>query len=202
MKKYRASTYVILTLLFLTSCSISRSNIAKNYSINDKNGVIFFSLTASGRCNFNYFIDIRNINTKESQSIGLTDSSGSLDWKKHSKECPSGKDNYDGRLIAIDLPEGVYDIYDLSGINLRMQTTSEKDIVMRFQVKKNEIKYLGNVHFHINKKSFTYGVKDSRDRDVLFFKRKYKNLRNKDIKISIIRIQNRKHINNGPAMAA
>jgi len=83
-----------------------------------------------------------------------------------------------------------------------MQTSSAKDIVMRFQVSKNEIKYLGNVHFHINKKIFTYDVKDSKDRDVLFFKNKYKNLRNKDIKISIIRIQNRKHIKNGPSMAA
>jgi len=127
---------------------------------------------------------------------------GDIDWKKHTEECPSSVDNYNGRLIAIDLPEGAYDIYELTGISFNSQTSSQKDMVMRFNVRNNEVQYLGNVHFHINTKNFSYGVKNSKDRDFRTFKNKFKNLSDAPIKTRIIKIQNRNNISDGPTMAA
>lgn len=192
----------VVFVVCLTSCALPRSNLSQNYSLNEEKGVVFFSLTASGECNFNYFIDIRNIISKMSESIGMNDLIDGLDWEKEENDCPSTVDNYHGRLVAIDLPEGTYDIYDLTGVNLNSRISSEEDIVMRFNVRKNEVTYLGNVHFHINKKGFSFGVRDSTERDITHFKKKFEKLGEEDIKIQIIELRRKRDFNNNPSITA
>lgn len=175
--------------LFLLSCATPISNIQANYKLNDNTGVILLSLTASGVCGFTYFTEIREINSKSTYSIGMQDFGYERDWIKKNNECPSKPDNYFGKLVAVDLPAGTYEIYQLDGMSRYRKVLAKSDISVKFTVKANKINYLGNIHFHVNKKNFIYGTQDLSQRDIPLFQSKYKQFNTQDIIINLLRMK-------------
>jgi len=179
----------ITCCLFLSSCATPYSNIPTNYQLKGNVGVILLSLTASGECGFAYFAEIREIFNKSSYSIGMQDFGYERDWIKRNKECPSHPDNYFGKLVAIELPVGTYELYQLEGMSRYKKVFAEKDMSVKFIVKANKINYLGNMHFHVNKKSFIYGVQNFSQRDIRLFQSKYKQFNAQDIIINLLRMK-------------
>lgn len=185
---YKGKYAVFLSFLYLASCAAPYSNIPSNYALNDKSGVILLSLTASGECGYAYFTEIREIDSKKEYSVGMQDLGRERDWKNNN-ECPSEPDNYFGKLVALALPVGTYQLYGLEGVSQNRRVYSEREMKIIFTVKPAKINYLGNIHFHVMKKSFIYGVRNMHERDIPLFLKKYKQFDLNDIITNIIRMK-------------
>ena len=179
----------IISCLLLVSCVNPIKNISDNYELNDKSGVILLSLTASGECGYSYFTEIRNITNRKTYSIGMQDFGSRRDWEKKSSNCPSKQDDYFGKLVAIEIPNGNYEIYQLEGITSNSRIHSNSEMSVKFTVRANKINYLGNMHYHMKKKRFVYGVKKKIERDIALFRKKYKHFKNEDIIINLLKMK-------------
>jgi hypothetical protein len=176
----------------LISCADQIENISNDYKFNMKSGVILLSLTASGECGYSYFTEIREIISKKSYSIGMQDFGRQRDWIKSNAECPSKIDNYFGKLVAIELPIGNYEIYQFEGISTYSKIFAKNNMSVKFTVEPNKVNYLGNMHYHMKKKIFFYNVNNLNQRDISLFRKKYKKFNMQDIIINLLKINNAK----------
>jgi hypothetical protein len=179
----------IASLLSLSACTVTYPNIPPNYHLNYHNGVILLSLTAFGECGYAYFIDIRDIEHKHDYTIGMQDAGEERDWRKKTFDCPSKPEEYFGRLVAIELPVGIYQIYQFEGVSTSRHITSEHELHIDFSVKPGVVNYLGNAQFNVMKKMFILNIKDEHKRDIPLFQKKYQQFRSKDIINNLIRIK-------------
>ncbi len=182
--------FFLASCIFLSSCAVPKNNIPNNYQLSDGAGVILLSLTASGECGFAYFTEIRAIHDQTNYSIGMQDFGHERDWKKKNDECPSKSDNFFGKLVAVEMPAGEYEIYQLEGMGKYRKVYAKKDFSVKFKVKANKVNYLGNVHLHATKKLLFYGAQDLRKRDIALFQEKYKQFNSKDIIMNLLHIKN------------
>ena len=182
----------VIYCLFLSSCAIQYTDISTNYQLKNGVGVILLSQTASGECGFAYFTGIRETSNKSVYSVGMQDFGHERDWVKKNNECPSKPDSYFGKLVAIELPIGNYEIYQLEGISKYVKVYTKNDISVKFTVEANKINYLGNIHFHVKKKNFIYSVQDLSQRDLPLFLNKYKQFNMQDIIINLLKMNKTK----------
>lgn len=185
---YLRRSIIFLCILYLTSCASPHSNIPNNYALNNKSGVILLSLTASGECGYAYFTEIREIYSGEEYSVGMQDFGKERDWKNNN-ECPSEPNNYFGKLVALELPVGTYQLHRLEGVSKYKRVFSEHEMKIQFSVKPGKINYLGNIHFHVKKKSFIYGAQNLGERDIPLFLKKYNQFNSGNIITNIIRLK-------------
>ncbi len=147
------------------------------------------SLTASGECGFAYFTEIRAIHDQLDYSIGMQDFGHERDWERKNDECPSESDDFFGKLVAIELPVGEYESYQLEGMSKYRKVFAKEDFSVRFRVKANKVNYLGNVYFHVGEEIFYYGAQDFRKRDTDLFLEKYKQFNSRDIIMNLLRMK-------------
>jgi hypothetical protein len=178
-----------IILLFLASiifgCSTNLENINKNYALLPEKGVVVFSFTSSGECGYALYVDIRSSDGKEKHSIGMQDLFEERDWKRKTNNCDADDKDFAGTLKAISLSEGTYEIYKLSGIHQYHAFESTDKLSIKFNVKGNNVTYIGNAHFIIDKKTYNFAISDKSKRDIRLFEKKYPNVR-KDYIIDIL----------------
>lgn len=176
----------ILLALSVIGCSTNIENLPANYSLVPEKGVVVMSLTSSGECGYAIYVDIRRIDEKFEQTIGLQDILDDSDWQRSDPDCSSGdKKDYFGKLAVIDLPEGTYEIYKVSGIGRYGAFTSSDEFTIVFNVEGNKVSYVGNAHFHIGEDDYTFDTFDMSQRDLLIFNKDYPLLA-KDVSVSIL----------------
>ncbi|MGD8570736.1 MAG: hypothetical protein PVJ39_21800 [Gammaproteobacteria bacterium] len=168
------SSFIILVAI--TGCSFSVGNIPTEYTLNPKKGVVVISLTSSGECGYALFVDIRRIDKTHEKTIGLQDVVEQRDWKRKNNECASDLNDYSGKLVAIDLEPGVYEIYQFSGLNKYHAFSSVYELSIKFKVTENEVTHIGNAHFVVSKREYDFIVSDKRQRDLPLFVKKYPNI--------------------------
>ena len=110
------------------------------------------------------------------------------DWNKDN-ECPSEPNNYFGKLVALELPVGIYQLHSLEGVSKYSRVYSEDEMDIKFTVMPGKINYLGNIHFHVMKKILFYGAQNMRNRDIPLFLKKYKKFSSDDIIVNIIHMK-------------
>jgi len=164
---------LLLIIFSVSGCSLGIENIRDGYKLNPDEGVVVLSLTSSGECGWALFIDIRRIDKTNENTISMQDVMKARDWKRKKSECPSDKGNYSGKLAAIALPPGEYEIYKLTGVSNHHAFVSEDNFSITFDVVQNNITYLGNAHFIVKEFSFNFSTSDMRSRDLSLFKRKH-----------------------------
>ena len=164
------------------------NNIPSNYSLKSDTGVILLSLTASGECGFVYYTELKEIYSKKEYSIGMQDIRQERDWQK-TNACPSKPDDYFGKLVTLELPAGIYQLHRIEWLSKYSRVFSENEMNIKFKVQAGKINYLGNLHFHVLKKSFIYGVENMRARDIPLFLKKYTQFRPADIIINLIKLK-------------
>ena len=84
--------------------------------------------------------------------------------------------DYSGKLAAIALEAGTYEIYKFSGISKYSAFVSDDEFSIKFKVTEEKITYLGYAHFIVGNKDFHFGVSDMRERDLDLFRGKYPDL--------------------------
>lgn len=167
----------IAGILLLSACSLSTENIAKDYKLNPDNGVVVLSLTSSGECGYALFVDIRRIDKKDETTIGLQDLMEDRDWQRKNEDCSIEDENdFYGKLSVVALEPGTYEIYSLSGISRYNAFYSDENFSITFKVKANSVTYLGNAHFIVEKKFFSFHTTDKRKRDLSLFQYKHPGL--------------------------
>lgn len=175
--------------MFISACAMTYSNVPEDYKLRDNAGVILLSLTASGECGFAYFVEVRQVDTESSYSLGMQDFGHERDWTKFKDECPSEPNNYYGKLVAIELPAGTYEIYQIEGVSKYKKIGSDTDISVKFTVTPNKVNYLGNFHFHFNKRYFHYNAENLSQRDIPLFLNKYKQFNMRDIIFNLLHMK-------------
>ena len=101
----------------------------------------------------------------------------------------STPDNYFGKLVAIELPAGEYEIYQLEGLSKYEKIYAERELSIKFTVVPAKVNYLGNLHYHIKKKNFIYGVKNMMQRDIPLLISKYGQFDSQDIIVNLLRMK-------------
>lgn len=191
---YANHILLCLSLLFLAACTAPIRNIPDSYHLRDNAGVALISLTVSGECGYVYFTTIKNIDTHQEYTVGMQDIGKEMDWHKSNDTCPSTPDNYFGKLVAIELPAGYYQIYQFEGLGTYRRFSSRHELKMQFTVQPGVVNYLGNLHFHVNKKGFLYSLKNMSKRDIPLFLKKYHQFKLKNIIASPIHMKARRII--------
>ena len=179
----------IISSILLVSCSVPIANISEQYRLKDNRGVVLLSLTASGECGFVFFTEIRELGSGSAYSIGMQDFGRERDWVKNDSKCPSTPDNYFGKLVVIELPAGEYEIYQLEGLSKYEKIYAERELSIKFTVVPAKVNYLGNLHYHIKKKNFIYGVKNMMQRDIPLLISKYGQFDSQDIIVNLLRMR-------------
>ena len=177
-----------ICVLALTGCATSNiSNIPGDHKGNNEQGIAILSLTASGECGYAYFLDVRSSNGEIEHTIAMQDAFEERDWKRNDwNDCSINEENFIGKLAVIELPPGEYEIHKLTGVS-RYHTFDTSDIfALKFKVTKNSIKYIGNAHFYVMKKTYFFKTQNKQDRDINLFHKKYPRLKDKDISLDLI----------------
>ncbi len=181
--------------IFLVSCTYSVKNVPASYKLNDKAGLAVTSLTISDECaqgkghGYAYFTEIRELNTRLTYSIAMQGFGSERDWVREEKDCSTDRGNYYGRLIAIELPAGAYEIYRIEGITEHRKTYSKNVISVTFVVEPDKVNYIGNMHYHMSRKKIIYDVKDMFDRDIDYFHEKYPKLNEREVVTNLLHIE-------------
>jgi len=173
----------VLCLIFLTSCAITSVN--EDYSFNPalSNGLILVSVTQNSiegtDSTVSSFV-IKNKKGSFNEKITtLDDKILYFNGKKIDKDT--------GKLLLIEAPAGEYFIdywwIKQSTMTLEPQKKPKK---INFNVKKNKITYIGNLHVHLSTGTNFFGtkitnggiplVRNRYDRDIKLFFDKYVNL--------------------------
>jgi|GEM_PF-2796292 len=173
--KYSLLSAIIITLSLL-GCSTSLGNLPSDYILTPDKGVVVLSLTSSGECGYAIYVDIRSVDEKYQQTIGLQEVLEERDWQRKNPDCSGDQKDYYGKLAVIDLPPGTYEIYQVSGIGRYGGFYSEEDFTIVFNVEGNQVSYVGNAHFHIADKSYAFDTFDMSERDLLLLSQKYPRL--------------------------
>lgn len=184
-----------LAIIFLVSCTYSVKNVPASYKFNGSAGLAVASLTISDECaqgkghGYAYFTEIREINTMLTYSIAMQGFGSERDWEREEKDCSTDRGNYYGRLVAIELPAGEYEIYQIEGITEHRKTYGKNEISVTFVVEPNRVNYIGNMHYHIAKKKIIYDVEDMSDRDMPYFYKKYPKFSGQDVIARLLQIE-------------
>ncbi|HED34403.1 MAG TPA: hypothetical protein ENJ08_09345 [Gammaproteobacteria bacterium] len=184
-----------LAVVFIAACSYSVKNVPASYKLNDKAGLAVVSLTVSDECaqgkghGYAYFTEIREINTRKAYSIAMQGFGSERDWEREEKDCSTDRGNYYGRLVAIELPAGAYEIYQIEGIAEHRKTYSKNKISVTFMIEPENINYIGNMHYHISKKKIIYDVENMSDRDMDYFYKKYPKFNEQDFVTNLLNVE-------------
>ena len=162
-----------LFVLLLYGCAGGPGNIKPNHTLSPNDGVVVFSFTGSGKCGYALFIKIRRIDGQADYSIGMQDMFEERDWERKTDSCKADSSDFSGKLKAISLAEGEYEIYRISGISRRHAVESTDKMSIRFTATGNKVTYIGNIHFIINDESYDYIFSDKSDWDLTLFQQKY-----------------------------
>ena len=185
---------VIICIFYLCSCTAPNENISKNYQLNKDAGVVLLSLTASGECGYAYFTEFREIYSSREYSLGMQDIGHERDWKKKKHDCPSATNDYFGKLVAIEIPAGTYQFFQFEGVSRNRRVFTEHEMNIKFTVKPGFINYIGNLHFHVMRKSLVYSVNNMSKRDIPLFLNKYNQFNSQNIIINTIHLKATKTI--------
>lgn len=172
----------------MTGCTQAINNVTSDYHENNENGVVIFSLTASGECGYAYFLDIRSVDGKFERTIGMQEAFEERDWKrKDADNCSLDESNYVGRLSVIEMPPGTYEIHKISGVSRYRSFESTDNFSLLFKVRKNSIRYIGNAHFFVTDRNYSFKTENQQDRDIKLFNKKYPSLKDKDILLDLLK---------------
>lgn len=188
---------VCLSALYLMICGCAASNVDRNYDFGPDGGkgIVFGSIT-----------DDKYAGVGQPYSVVyVSGSNGANDFYIKSLEemlpavpffKPSDFESVNGRLFAIELPEGDYELKDWIIVRSNVTISPMEDPEpIRFTVKENEIRYIGNVHFNFGVGENLFGVRmvfsgypsiqNEHERDFEVFEERYPNLRDEAILMTI-----------------
>ena len=188
MKIFRA----LLILLFASSCA-SVGTVSDDYSASRLAGDSLLVLSVTNR-NAGYFngvnqfppnLKIRNTDTGDSFTLkGLVGTA----WDRHLE---NEKGWTIGRVIAMELPPGNYQVYDWEAVKAPLHVYGESvdkpEIV--FELFPGQATYIGNIDLYINPDTEKYllNVYDERERDFKEVRAKWPSLDVEKIEISLAR---------------
>lgn len=170
----KISVLIILLLGLLTACSSLQ--ISQNYSLNNTEGLVFFSMTESGVLTSKYELVFISEDTKSEYVVSLEKGDHyQIGFKENDLESARTFDEAIGKLSVLRLPEGVYRFTSWSTReNKPIGENSLKQLLnKKFRVKNGHALYLGNLHLLNSKKESSLLVMDNRVRDLKLFYQRY-----------------------------
>lgn len=167
--------YVFFILVALGGCATP--NVKTDYTLTGKNGkgLLVASLSVSGDAG-NAGVNFRREGEKDHQQVAAEP----FDWEDEKS-----------RLIVVELPIGRYEMYEwvtVFGGKFVMRTRLPN---ISFAINEGKITYIGNLCMGYTQWSGkrTLQLTDKRDRDLSFFRGRYKNISESDILIDIAKPQ-------------
>lgn len=158
--------------LFIASCTGIQT--AQDYLLNNEEGLVYFTLTKSGKISSSYQLKFVNESNQKVIIVSMNqndvlDIGEHLQDKKHYRE-------YDkplGKLVVLRLPEAVYRFDSWQSDNQQTGKHSlPKSPNKKFKVSTGHALYLGNIHLLSDKNQASLFIRDNREHDrQLFFKR-------------------------------
>ena len=139
--------------LWLAGCPAPELPPDAELSTENGKGILVFSLSRSGVRDFDIVLDIRGVDAFYHRVIVLRNFSDTLDWPGAPGRGPTPDTEPQGRLVALVLPAGAYEVnrwsgqVNFSGFNGDGYEMYDSDLSIRLTVRQGEVVYAGGIHF-------------------------------------------------------
>lgn len=171
---FKYSVLILFVINLLVACGSLQ--ISQNYSLNNSEGLVFFSMTQSGVLSSQYQLHFINDKTKVKYVVSFRKSDHhDIGFRKNDQ---SGFRRFDaavGKLAVLRLPEGIYTLRKWStkenkkkGKNSLKYSPNKK-----FRVMNAHSLYLGNLHLINSDTHSSLLIIDNRIRDLKLFNQRY-----------------------------
>jgi len=183
---------VFLLVVFFSACGSHQVYSNKPYKPGATKGLVALSFTKSGLIQAPFRFHYRS---KGGSVQGGVKISKPLDWSISGFKAITKKDEYIGQVIALQLPAGEYEFYELTIDDGYMggDWDGGNTISFPFIVTESKVEYVGNLHIysklglqHALGETLRFGYKrsDMRKRDLPVFYSRYKNINAQDVLFS------------------
>lgn len=177
MKEINKYFLMILTWLTIAGCA-TQTNIPADYKLSEHSGkgVLIAGVSFSGMQIQSMHYQLRNLSTQEIVDLFVNPNDQPLDWRAASS---SNSDDYTGRVAAIELSAGAYEITTTVVQTGGYIYTSKKKLGFKFRIQQGKSVYIGAIHtfFRFNSESkeiFSRAVRaDLRERDLPIIKKRF-----------------------------
>lgn len=172
--KKAARFYLLLIFAGISLHACTGLQTAHDYLLNEKEGLVFFSLTESGFLGSGSELTFINESTQKKTSVKLNkDQSLEIGSAGQNQNNYRRYDNPIGKLVVLRLPEGIYRFDQWSSANkLPGKHSISSSPGYKFKVMNDRALYLGNIHLLNSKTHSSLIIRDNRSKDKkLFFER-------------------------------
>ncbi len=174
LNQFKYSVLILLAINLLVACGSLQ--ISQNYSLNNSEGLVFFSMTQSGALSSQYQLHFVNDKTKAKYVVSFRKNDHNMIGFKGNDQ--SGFRRFDeavGKLAVLRLPEGIYTLRKWSTVeNKKKGKNSLKHSPnKKFKIMNAHSLYLGNLHLINSGTHSSLLIIDNRIRDLNLFNQRY-----------------------------
>lgn len=174
LNRFKYSVLILFAINLLVACGSLQ--ISQNYSLNNSEGLVFFSMTQSGVLSSQYQLHFVNDKTKEKYVVSFRQGDhNDIGFRKNDQSSSRRFDDVVGKLAVLRLPEGVYSLRKWSTVeNKKTGKNSLKySPNKKFRVMNAHSLYLGNLHLLNTDKQSSLLIMDNRIRDLRLLYQRY-----------------------------
>lgn len=177
IKRFNRLKYSVLILFainLLVACGSLQ--ISQNYSLNNSEGLVFFSMTQSGVLSSQYQLHFVNDKTKAKYVVSVKQGElNNIGFRKSDQSSSRRFDDPVGKLAVLRLPEGIYSLRKWSTVENKKKGKNSLKYSpnKKFRVMNARSLYLGNLHLINSDKQSSLLIMDNRIRDLKLFYQRY-----------------------------
>lgn len=180
-------TFFALLLLSISLAGCGLQNVTRDFKLDPegKTGLAIFSISRSGAEDVIVAAFFRGMDNSYRSYVTLPDKTGVYDWVEPCTFLRTKifrDDTCYFRLYIIEIEEGTYEFYTISGEEGSYYLKFSPERSIAFQVKKGRAVYAGNIHFgfkiYVEKRKYflQFESHDREKRDMDLFHERYKNV--------------------------